>query len=171
MMIGKWIGAICIFTACASVGFSIGFKQIREIKMLEQWIRISHRMEKEIGYYGRSIPDLFRMISYEEKGELAQVFLRTAIEMENQIHPDASRCMSIAIAKTEGLPSSILELLDFLGNELGKYNLDEQLKGIAQISEIAVERRNLLCKDRVKRMRGYQTLGLCAGAALVILFI
>ena len=170
-MIGKWVGAICIFTACTSVGFSIAFKQIREIKMLEQWIRIAHRIEKEIGYYGKSIPDVFRMISYEEKGELAQVFLRTAIEMENQIYPDASQCLSIAVAKTERLPGSILELLDFLGNELGKYNLDEQLKGIAQISTIAMEKRNQLCKDRVKRIRGYQTLGLCAGAALVILFI
>ena len=170
-MIGKWIGAICIFTACTSVGFSLAFKQIREIKMLEQWIRIAHRIEKEIGYYGKSIPDVFRMISYEEKGELAQVFLRTAIEMENQIYPDASQCLSIAVAKTERLPGSILELLDFLGNELGKYNLDEQLKGIAQISTIAMEKRNQLCKDRVKRIRGYQTLGLCAGAALVILFI
>ena len=170
-MIGKWIGAICIFTACTSVGFSIAFKQIREIKMLEQWIRIAHRTEKEIGYYGRSIPYVFRMISYEEKGELAQVFLRTAIEMENQIYPDGSQCLSIAVAKTERLPGSILELLDFLGNELGKYNLDEQLKGIAQISTIAMEKRNQLCKDRVKRIRGYQTLGLCAGAALVILFI
>jgi len=49
--------------------------------------------------------------------------------------------------------------------------MQEQLLGIERIRVSAEEYRGELSRDKTKRIRGYQTLGLCAGAALVILFI
>lgn len=170
-MIGKWIGAFCIFVSCMSVGFSVAYRQTRELKMLEQWIRIMDRAEKEICYHLRAVPDLFRMISYEENGPLGRLFLRAAIEMENQIQPNAGVCLNVALSDFEGLPKSVFELLILFGAELGRYDLESQLKGFAQIRSIAEEKRILTLQNHSKRIRGYQTLGLCAGAALVIMFI
>lgn len=170
-MFGKWIGAFCIFVACASVGFSIAYRQTRELKMIEQWLRIIDRAEKEISYHLRAVPDLFRIISYEEKGLLGRLFLRTAIEMENQIQPNASLCLNIALADFDGLPKCILDQLMLFGAELGRYDLESQLKGFARIRSIGEEKRVLMLQNYSKRIRGYQTLGLCAGAALVIMFI
>ena len=170
-MIGKWIGAFCIFVSCASVGFTVAYRQTRELKMIEQWIRIIARAEKEICCHLRAVPDLFRMISYEENGPLGRLFLRTAIEMENQIQPNASICLNVALADFDGLPKSVLDMLILFGAELGRYDLESQLKGLAEIRAIAEEKRTQILQNHSKRIRGYQTLGLCAGAALVILFI
>ena len=170
-MVGKWVGALCIFVACSGIGFSVAYKQMKELRLLSQFVRILDRMKKEIQYFLRPIPDLCRIISSEEEGELGQAFLRLAIEMENQIQPDVSRCMSSIISSMNHIAGSILDSMESLGRELGRYDLDGQLLGIAQIREVLMERYNTLNHDKKKRMRGYQTLGVCAGAALVILFI
>lgn len=170
-MVARIIGAICVISACFGLGISVGYKLLKESRMLDQWIRILNRMEVELRCRLRSLPDLFRFLSHEEKGELAELFLGIAIEMENQIRPDVTRCIEAVLISSGGIPESVIESLELLGGELGKYDLDGQLVGINNIRERAIEKRKLLNKDKVKRIRGYQTLGLCAGAALVILFI
>lgn len=170
-MVGKMIGALCILLSCGGTGFYIAYKQLYEIKILEQWIRILDRMEKEIRYQLKSIPDVFRQLSAEEKGNLGRMMQRVAIELENQVRPDVYTCICAVLSATDGIPSSVMHLIEQLGREMGRYDLDGQLQGIARIRSIAEEKRTVLNRDKSKRIRGYQTLGICAGAGLVILFI
>lgn len=170
-MVGKLIGALCILASCGSFGFYLAYRQIRELKLLDQWIRILCRIEMEIRYQLRSIPEVFRLISLEEKGSLGCFFIHAAQELESQIQPDVDHCTRMALYATNGLPDTMIVFLENLGNELGRYEIDGQLQGIERIKECSRERRNFLLHDKTKRIRGYQTLGLCAGAALVILFI
>ena len=170
-MIVKVLGAICIMCVCAGFGFSLAYKQMKEIYLLDQWIRILQRMENEIQYRLRTIPDIFRQISNEENGIFRDFLLRTAIEMENQIQPDVRRCMDVAMCSLSGAPGSVIKLMQQLSNELGRFEVEGQICGIERVRLKAEEIRNDLNRDKTKRIRGYQTLGICAGAALVIIFI
>jgi hypothetical protein len=92
-------------------------------------------------------------------------------ELENQISPDASCCMVAAIEKIPALPGRCTEAARMLGRSLGRFDTQGQLQGIEGVRQFC--RRNLdeLANGREQRLRNYQTLGLCTGAALVILFI
>ena len=170
-MIIKTLGAICIFGVCGGFGWMLAYAKKKEIDLIEQFIRILLRLENEIHYHLKSIPDIFRHISAEEKGELSEFLLQTAVEMENQIQPDVARCMAVSATGLAGMPNSIIKLIENLGNELGRYEVEGQISGIEQVRMRAEELRNELSRDRIRRIRGYQTLGLCVGAALVIIFI
>ena len=63
------------------------------------------------------------------------------------------------------------ELLLELGRSLGNFDLNGQLRGIEAVRRQALEALQNSVKDRDQRIRSYQTLGLCAGAALAILLL
>lgn len=170
-MIIKWIGSICIIVSCGGFGISLAYKQLRELKLLEQWLRILLRIENEIRYHLRPISELFHMISCEENGIFENLFYKLSLELDNQIQPDVERCIHVALGTVNHMPDSIVEFVRYLGRDLGRYNVQEQLLGIERIRQLSEERRKELYRDKSRRIRGYQTLGLCAGAALVILFI
>ena len=79
--------------------------------------------------------------------------------------------MTAALAKTPKLPHRLRKNLADLGTSLGRFDLPGQLKGL-EAARISC-RRDLeeLSRDRDVRLRSYQTLGLCAGCALAILFL
>ena len=62
-------------------------------------------------------------------------------------------------------------LLRQLGKTLGRFDLEGQLQGLQAVCAACLEARDSLQKDRDTRLRSYRTLGLCAGAALAILFL
>jgi hypothetical protein len=79
--------------------------------------------------------------------------------------------MASSITKVEKLPEAVKRNLLLLGKTLGRFDLPGQLSGIASVMQLC--RRDLdglLCNQDV-RLRSYRTLGICAGVALVILFI
>ena len=62
-------------------------------------------------------------------------------------------------------------MLLLLGSSLGRFDLAGQLKGLSAVKgQCALELQELRT-DREPRLRSYRVLGLCAGAALVILLI
>ena len=91
-------------------------------------------------------------------------------ELENQTLPDAASCMRAAIQSSPGLSPTCRRLLVQLGRGLGRFDLPGQLQDIQAVKAACREQRRRLEKDREVRLRSYRTLGLCAGAALVILF-
>ena len=58
-----------------------------------------------------------------------------------------------------------------LGKSLGRFDLNGQLQGIEQVRAHCRRELSSLENGRDQRIRGYQTLGVCAGAALAILFV
>ena len=62
-------------------------------------------------------------------------------------------------------------ILSELGESLGRFDLPGQLKGLEAVRRKCLMELEALGRNRTERLRCYQTLGLCAGAALVILFI
>jgi len=54
---------------------------------------------------------------------------------------------------------------------LGRFDLPGQLEGIQAVRKRCEESLESIRKNRNERLRSYQTLGVCAGAALAIILI
>ena len=94
-----------------------------------------------------------------------------ARELENQITPEASSCMYAALSRNEHLPPAAAEAMRMLGTSLGRFDLQGQLQGLEQVRVFCRGALDQMACGRDQRIRGYQTLGVCAGAALAILFV
>lgn len=167
----KIIGSIFIIAACGGLGFKIAASYMKEERTLRQLISVLDYMECELQYRLTPLPMLCRQAATETNDLLSRAFLSLATELEDQISPDVERCMNAALSKVKDMPQLTNDALVLLGRSLGRFDLNGQLKGLEGVRREC--RRNLenLNKNKDVRLRGYQTLGLCAGAALVILFI
>lgn len=167
----KIIGAMLIVAGCGSVGFSMAAAHRREERSLRQLIGALDYMGCELQYHLTPLPDLCRCAAAESGGCVRQVLLLLASELENQIAPDVASCMNAAIAKTPKLTTLARNNLTRLGASLGRFDLPGQLKGLESSRQLCRQDLDELSKDRDLRLRNYQTLGLCAGSALAILFL
>lgn len=170
-MIYKIIGAGLIIAGCGGFGFKLAANHIKEERTLRQLIGFLDFMECEMQYRLTPLPALCRQAAAEGKGSLCQLFLWLAKELEAQISPDAARCMDVALSKVTDIPKATVESLHVLGRSLGRYDLDGQLKGLEAVRQECRRKLEELNHNRDFRIRSYKTLGLCAGAAMAILFI
>ena len=69
------------------------------------------------------------------------------------------------------IPDSLREELKLMGKTLGRFDLDGQLRGLESVKDDCIRALEKLSDNRDVRLRSYETLGLCAGAALAILLI
>ena len=167
----KWIGAILVIAGCGGVGFTMAAVYKREEWALRSLLRVLDFMACELQFRLTPLPDLCRQAGKECRGVVGQTLTNLAGELENQISPDAGSCMYAAISRTDNLPEKAKEALRMLGASLGRFDLQGQLQGLEQVRTHCRRELEQLTDNRDQRVRGYQTLGICAGAALAILFI
>ena len=167
----KWIGAILIVVGCGGFGFSIAAMQLREERTLRQLIAALDYMECELQYRLTPLPELCRQAGSDARGCIRDLFLCLAEELDTQIAPDVDSCMSAAMGRVREIPTRTREALTLLGQTLGRFDLPGQLKGLDAVRATCRRRLEELTTNKEPRLRSYQTLGLCAGAALAILFI
>lgn len=167
----KWIGAILIIAGCGGFGFSIAAVHRRVEKLLRQLQQILQYMECELQYRLTPLPELCRQAGQEVNGILREIFTALSKELDSQIAPDACSCMSTALKKNPDLPVNLKRILLQLGHTLGCFDLPGQLAGLQSAKASCSSELTKLEKNRDVRLRSYQTLGLCAGAALAILFL
>ena len=165
----KWIGAILIIAACGGVGFSMAGSCRKRVNQLKQLIHSIQFMENELQYRLTPLPELCRITGKRTNGSLGVVFLNLARELDWQAEPEVANCMAEAIRKSASLSGEIKKHLFQLGGILGRYDLTGQLKELQAVRTECEGALRILSKDKDVRMRSYQTLGLCAGAALAIL--
>lgn len=167
----KIFGAILILVACAGFGIIIAYNHRREISAMRKLIGALDFLDCELQYRMCALPDLCRRTAAESDGLIRQVFLKLANELEAQVSPDVRRCMHSVLAKTKDVPSATVECLQLLGDLLGRFDLQGQVKGLQSVRQACRVKLNKLMGNTEVRVRSYQTLGLCAGAAIVILLI
>ena len=167
----KWIGAILIMASCSGCGFAIAAGKRREEQLLYQLMEILQFLEADLQYRLTPLPELCRMAAGETKGLLRTVFLNLYRELKWQKLPDAGSCMYAAIHRSGEIPPQVRRLLVQLGHTLGKFDLPGQLQGIQSVRKRCEDTLVTIRKNRDERLRSYQTLGICAGAALAIILI
>lgn len=170
-MILKLVGAILVIVGCGGVGFRIAANHRREEAILRQLIGILDYMECELQYRLTPLPELCRQATKEFTGSLGKVFWELYVEIEAQISADMEICMTSAIERVGKIPPSAKEELLLLGKTVGRFDIEGQLKGLEFVRQDCRRKLDALTYNRDTRLRSYQTLGLCAGAALAILFV
>lgn len=167
----KLIGAALVLCGCGGFGFSMAAAQRREEQSLRQILRAMEYMDCELQFRQTPLPQLCRNTSRVLSGPVRLVFQELASRMDRQAAPDVQGCMDGALSCFPGLGNRAREALTQLGDTLGLFDLPGQLRGFAAVAEVCREGIAELSENRGMRLRSYQTLGLCAGAALAILFL
>lgn len=167
----KWLGAILIILSCSGYGFSIAARKRYEEKLLNQLTEILQFMESDLQYRLTPLPELCRMAAGETKGILQTVLINLYRELSWQKLPDAGSCMYAALQRSGELPVTVRRLLVQLGHTLGRFDLPGQLQGIQSVRNRCHDSLRNIVEHRDERLRSYQTLGVCGGAALAIILI
>ena len=166
----KWIGTAIILLGCGGFGFRLAATHRLRVKELRDLLSVMELLSGELRYRLTPLPELCLMAAGCVQGSVGKTFRRLRDELDRQIAPDAECCMSAAVSAS-CLTSDTKRLLLGLGRTLGRFDLEGQLKGIGGISRETAAELDRLTKNQDARLRSYQTLGLCAGAALAILLL
>lgn len=167
----KLIGAIMIVLGCGGYGFYMAASYKAEENALYRLITVLEYMQNELQYRLTPLPVLCKHASQETSGVIRTVFYHLYQELEAQNAPDVSRCMRTAIKKTSRIPPITCHCLRLLGSSLGRFDLQGQLRGLDSVSKFCNSKAAELSNNKDVRIRSYQTLSLCAGAALAVLLI
>lgn len=170
-MITKWIGSILIILASGGFGIMIATNYKREISVLKHLISALDYMECELQFRMYALPELCRLTANESCGVIRQFFSELANELDDQISPDVSSCLRSTLMKVQNIPQQTLGCLRYMGDCLGRFDLNGQLKGLEAVRQECRTRLGKLSANSDVRARSYQTIGLCAGAAIVILLV
>lgn len=167
----KIIGAVCILCACGGFGLHLAMSQKKEERTLREFMRVLDYLSCELQYRKTPLPQLCKQVSVSCSSVLQKIFGALADELEMQISPNVHICMKASLQKYQDIPKQTRRLLLKLSQTFGRFDLQGQLSELESIRIECQRELDYLSENRDVRLRTYQTLGLCAGAALVILFI
>ena len=168
-MMLRIIGAVLVVASCAGFGFLLALNYKAEERALRQLLEALNIMESQLRYSMLPLPEL-ALSAAAAGGVIERILLCFVAEVETNTHADPSACM-IAALEGQRLPEITKSLLVTLGRSLGTFDLEGQIKALKAVQGDCKQQINLLSQNRDVRIRNYQTLSICAGAALAILLI
>ena len=165
----KLTGALLILVGCGSYGIMMAATHRREVAALHQLAQAMDAMICELEYRLTPLPELCRFGCQNTKGPVSTFFSEMANALDDQISPDVSCCTVAVLKKTTNIPSHACAQLQSLGQTLGRFDLTGQLTAMEHCRQSCLAQLEVLEHQQAQRLRSYQTLGFCAGAALAIL--
>lgn len=169
----KTVGILCVVMGASGAGFSMALNVKRMISVLQQLLASLDQMKNEIEYRKTPLPELMRILSVQTKGGVAEFWGRVAddlfLRQETSVYAIVKK--NLAVMPASVFSSPVRHILMNLGSGLGKYDVAGQLRAI---DLAAVRLRGLLEQyetEQSVRVRGYCTLGICAGLALAIIIL
>ena len=170
-MYWKVIGAVFVVVACAGFGWRLVALHLKEERMLRQLIAVLDYMACELQYRHTPLPLLCRQAASETTGKLCDIFLLLTHKLEDQASAEVNGCMQLALDAFKDIPALTHDALELLGRSLGRFDIQGQMQGLETVRAQCRRYLEELNQNKTARLRGYQTLGLCAGAALAILLL
>ena len=167
----KLLGAITVICACGWFGFSLALNHKREESSLAAFLSCLDYLQCELQYHLTPLPELCAQIGQHRMDGTGRLFSRISQILEEQQVSDVSECVRQALEEFPELPGSTAGAMEVFGATLGRFDLSGQITGIESVRSQCRQELDSLRKNREERLRSYQTLGLCAGAALAIIFI
>ncbi|MCQ2418953.1 MAG: stage III sporulation protein AB [Clostridia bacterium] len=166
-------GAVLILCGSAGFGFGAAWQMKRTVSQLEMLGTAMHLMECELSFISPPLPRLMRTVSKDTQGAVSVLFANYAKLLSNPATRDTEEAMRKALEMTKrlSLPSgTVFSLLEF-SQTLGRYDLPGQLSALASARSRLSGQLEHLRSEQKDRCRTYQTLGICAGLAVVILIL
>lgn len=167
----KIIGVILVIAGFAGFGFVVVGSSRYYTSLLRQLIRALNTMECELQYRMTPLPELCIITADVCTGKLRAVFLGLSEKLKAYTAANASQCMLETVTNLSTIPKSIERILLILGDSLGRFDLEGQLKGISFVRSTCEDLLKSSILDQNVRLHSYQTLAICAGAALAILLV
>ncbi len=167
----KLIGSILIIVGCGGFGFAMTAAYKREETALRQLIGALDYMQCELQYRMTPLPDLCRQAGLEHSNPIGSVLRKLSDKLENHISPDVSSCMESVLSQHQNLPKRVVHAFELMGSTMGRFDAAGQIRGLEAVRAFCRGELDEMAHNRDNRLRSYQTLGLCTGAALAILFV
>ena len=167
----KWIGAVMVLASSALFSVRIAAAHRKSVQTLTQLIRSLDFMECSLQYQLTPLPLLCEQAGHSATGIVRKVYLSFASELRKQTHADVQCAVRQALQYMEELSPREKRWFRLLGASLGRYDLPGQVKGLQGVREECILEMEKMKNNQEERLRSYQTLGLCAGTALVILLL
>ena len=167
----KWIGAVLVVVGCGGFGFSMARETLRQEALLHQTMNILENMEGELRCRLTPLPQLCKGIARRNRGSLGKLFAALYKALRDQQEPQAEDCLRILLREDRELRVNVKRVLQLLARSLGRFDLEGQLQTIASAKALCRRELSAIRQDQDIRLRGYRTLGLCAGAALAVLLL
>ena len=142
----------------------------KEIGLLRRMIHGLQEMEWELKYRMTGLPELCLIAGDAAGGIIKDIFHDFSGKLSRNEVTDIAGTLNAIIIKRD-LPRSVRKNLKQLGSSLGRYELEGQLQGLEFVRRQCRKDLQELETGSVQRLRNYQTLALCAGIALAIIFI
>ena len=167
----QWIGIVIVIAGCGGVGLKMAMQSRQQEQNLNSLIAALGEMENELEFRMPALPELCRSAAKQAGGPIGQLLLALAEALGRQAAPNVSTCMEHLLEDREEMDPELQKLLGLLGTSLGRFDLTGQLAGLNSLKQQTQQALNRHVEGQQERVRSYQTLGLCAGAALAILLI
>lgn len=167
----KLTGAILIFLSCSSTGFLFAHAYRKEERYLSEFIKLLDYMICELQYRLTPLPQICIGASDMTYGVLEKVFRLLAQELQTQVSPNARCCLQIVLQEVLDIPTKLKAVLFDFSETLGCYDLDGQIQQLNRVKEEVIFLHGKMRQEGNECIRRYQTLGICAGIGLAILFI
>ena len=165
----RLLGAFLVLAGCGGYGVMMAINHRRETAVLRQLSDVADKMISELECRLTPLPELCQFASQQSNGALSRYFAELAKIMDEQVSPDIAECTMVAISRISGIPTYTATHLQALGQTLGRFDLVGQINALQQCRQSCLRQLEVLEFQQPQRMRSYQTLGFCAGAALAIL--
>ena len=170
-MTGKIMGAVLILFGCGGFGFAVCARYRREENSLRKLLTILDYIQCELQYRLTPLPDLCRQAGQQRNEPLFRFFELLADELDAQVLPDVESCIQSVLKSVPQLPEKSVYALRILGRSLGRFDVEGQIRDLDAVREYCRRELKTMAQNRENRLRSYQTLGICAGAALAILLV
>lgn len=167
----KWIGCALVMGGCWGIGFAMAARDKAQERSLSQLEQIFGWMIDELSCRMWPLNTLFQLVAEMTDGDLKHILLSFSLELDKRSEKDATDCMKAVLEREQRIPPQCKMLLGELGKSLGRYDLSGQIR---ELERIRSQANRLLLEHRdgsEQRLRSYKTLGLCAGAVLMIILL
>ena len=167
----RLIGVLLVVASCGGVGFTLAANYKKEEHCLRNIIAILDYMISDLQYRLTPLPQLCRQASALFHNPIGNFFEKLSDELNNRQHSEPVECVNVVLENFSSISPIVKDQLLTLGNSIGRFDVDGQVKGMESVRHECERNLQLLRDNRENRLRSYQTLGLCAGAALAILLV
>jgi len=170
----KLIGAILIFLASTSIGFSYAQKLVRRCQEIRQLRACLALLEMEIHYGTRPLAEACDHIASREKGAVGRLFAVSGQKLRRMDGASTYRCFQKAVDQVWGdttLKQEEKKVFLRLAQMLGRSDREDQLHHLKQAcAQLEVEEEKAR-EEQGRYEKMYKTMGILFGALLVILMI
>ena len=167
----KWIGAILIVGSCGGFALMMKMSYQKEVNLVKQVIRLVDFMECQLRYKMPALSELLRQCGQETNGMLKTFFIQAADQLDQQVFPDVKGCLTELLEEYKTIPPVTKECLHGLSDVLGRFDLEGQMQGLQSVRQECKSKLQSITDQAQSHLRSYQMLGICGGAALVILLM